>query len=119
MLANSDTLRRQIKESPELSSKSLLPGIEMEELSLYRKHRLTSSTSSPRPRPRPTCTCSNRPGSVRCTRHGYAVPERRLKKRPTSQEILRRALTPPPRRLALRWLNFRPTPSRLSVMSMA
>ncbi|KAK7267125.1 hypothetical protein RIF29_19789 [Crotalaria pallida] len=73
------------------------------------------------PRSRPACTCSNRPGSVRCARHGYAVPPSgdRMKKRVASKEILRRALTPPPKRLALRWLNFRPTPSRLSNMSMA
>ncbi|XP_054813902.1 uncharacterized protein LOC129314482 [Prosopis cineraria] len=118
MIDSASTLRRQIKKSPELSSKSSLYGIKMDELSLDRKHGLLPM-SSPRPRPRPPCTCSNRPGSVRCTLHGYAVPERMLKKRPTSQEILRRALTPPPRRLKLRWLNFRPTPSRLSVMSMA
>ncbi|KAK7272508.1 hypothetical protein RJT34_29146 [Clitoria ternatea] len=70
-------------------------------------------------RSRPACTCSNRPGSVRCARHGYVVPGERLKKRVASKEILRRALTPPPKRLALRWLNFRPTPSRLSNMSLA
>lgn len=68
---------------------------------------------------RPACTCLNRPGSVRCARHGYVVPGERLKKRLASKEILRRALTPPPKRLGLRWLNFKPTPSRLSIMSMA
>ncbi|KAK1407084.1 hypothetical protein QVD17_38695 [Tagetes erecta] len=36
-----------------------------------------------------------------------------------SKEIVRRALTPPARRLTWRWFDFRPTPSRLSVMSMA
>ncbi|XP_028779925.1 uncharacterized protein LOC114736302 [Neltuma alba] len=72
------------------------------------------------PRTRPACTCSNRPGSARCARHGYLVPPgERMKKRPASKEILRRALTPPPRRFAFRSLNFRPTPSRLSQMSMA
>lgn len=68
---------------------------------------------------RPACTCLNKPGSVRCARHGYVVPGERLKKRLGSKEILRRALTPPPKRLGLRWLNFKPTPSRLSIMSMA
>lgn len=68
---------------------------------------------------RPACTCLNRPGSVRCARHGYVVPGERLKKRMASKEILRRALTPPPKRLGLRWLNFKPTPSRLSIMSLA
>ena len=71
------------------------------------------------PRCRLACTCSNRPGSVRCARHGYIVPGERMKKRQVSQEILKRALTPPPRRLGLRWLNFRPTPSRLSNMSLS
>ncbi|CAN1346988.1 hypothetical protein LINPERPRIM_LOCUS40950 [Linum perenne] len=36
-----------------------------------------------------------------------------------SREVLRRALMPPSKRPSLRWLNFRPTPSRLSNMSMA
>ncbi|KAJ0578611.1 hypothetical protein HanIR_Chr05g0249871 [Helianthus annuus] len=36
-----------------------------------------------------------------------------------SKEMVRRALTPPARRLTWRWFDFRPTPSRLSVMSMA
>ncbi|KAG6591981.1 hypothetical protein SDJN03_14327, partial [Cucurbita argyrosperma subsp. sororia] len=35
------------------------------------------------------------------------------------REVLRRALMPPTRKPTLRWLNFRPTPSRLSNMSMA
>ncbi|XP_041028992.1 uncharacterized protein LOC121268796 [Juglans microcarpa x Juglans regia] len=66
------------------------------------------------------CTCSNHPGSVRCTRHGYAVPETTSRRRYGSKEVLvRRALTPPTRRLSLRWWNFRPTPSRLSNMSVA
>ncbi|XP_061373860.1 uncharacterized protein LOC133316155 [Gastrolobium bilobum] len=72
------------------------------------------------PRSRPACACSNRPGSVRCTRCGYVVPGERLKMPQGNKELLRRALTPPPtRRIGLRWLNFRPTPSRLSSMSMA
>ncbi|KAG6637372.1 hypothetical protein I3843_11G169500 [Carya illinoinensis] len=69
---------------------------------------------------RAVCTCSNHPGSVRCTRHGYAVPETSSRRRYGSKEVLvRRALTPPTRRLSLRWWNFRPTPSRLSNMSVA
>lgn len=36
-----------------------------------------------------------------------------------SKVMVRRALTPPARRLTWRWFDFRPTPSRLSVMSMA
>ncbi|CAN1243234.1 hypothetical protein LINPERPRIM_LOCUS5609 [Linum perenne] len=36
-----------------------------------------------------------------------------------SREMLRRALKPPTRRPSLRWVNFRPSPSRLSNMSMA
>lgn len=67
------------------------------------------------------CTCSSQPGGTRCRRHGYMVPsnERLMRRSHGSKEILRRALSPPNRRLSLRWWNFRPTPSRLSNMSMA
>lgn len=83
-----------------------------------RKNNNYAVSSSPRPRP--VCTCSNHPGAVKCTRHGYAVPHAEtLKKHSARKEVLRRALTPPPRRLSLRWFNFRPTPSRLSNMSVA
>uniref|UniRef100_A0A2N9G9C0 Uncharacterized protein n=1 Tax=Fagus sylvatica TaxID=28930 RepID=A0A2N9G9C0_FAGSY len=75
--------------------------------------------SSPRPKPRPVCTCSNHPGSVRCIRHGYVVPGETLRKNNARKVVLRRALTPPPRRSSFRWFNFRPTPSRLSSMSVA
>jgi hypothetical protein len=72
------------------------------------------------PRPRSTCTCSNRPGSVRCSKHGYMVPgDKLIRRHQANKELLRRALAPPNRRLTLRWFNFRPTPSRLSNMSMA
>ncbi|MFS7984486.1 hypothetical protein Hanom_Chr11g00987001 [Helianthus anomalus] len=40
------------------------------------------------------------------------------RRRRASKEIIRRALTPPARKPTRRWLDFRPTPSRLSVMSM-
>ncbi|KAL4619523.1 hypothetical protein ACB092_06G085200 [Castanea dentata] len=83
-----------------------------------RKNNNYAVSSSPRPRP--VCTCSNHPGSVKCTRHGYAVPHAEtLKKHSARKEVLRRALIPPPRRFSLRWFNFRPTPSRLSNMSVA
>ncbi|MCD7459031.1 hypothetical protein HAX54_039846 [Datura stramonium] len=36
-----------------------------------------------------------------------------------SKEIIKRALTPPARRPTLRWLDFKPTPSRLCNMSAA
>ncbi|CAN4096991.1 unnamed protein product [Withania somnifera] len=36
-----------------------------------------------------------------------------------NKEIIKRALTPPARRLTLRWLDFKPTPSRLCNMSAA
>nr|POF25241.1 crocetin glucosyltransferase, chloroplastic [Quercus suber] len=61
-----------------------------------RKNNNYAVSSSPRPRP--VCTCSNHPGAVKCTRHGYAVPHAEtLKKRSARKEVLRRALTPPPR----------------------
>ncbi|XP_021679078.1 uncharacterized protein LOC110663908 [Hevea brasiliensis] len=81
-----------------------------------RNHRLPPVSS---PRLRPSCTCSNRPGSARCSRHGYLIPGDKLKRRQANKEIIRRALTPPNRKLTLRWWNFRPTPSRLSNMSTA
>ncbi|XP_027769396.1 uncharacterized protein LOC114075226 [Solanum pennellii] len=36
-----------------------------------------------------------------------------------NKEIIKRALTPPARRPTLRWLDFKPTPSRLCNMSAA
>ncbi|KAG7577375.1 hypothetical protein ISN45_Aa03g016610 [Arabidopsis thaliana x Arabidopsis arenosa] len=71
-------------------------------------------------RVRVACTCSGRPGSTKCARHGFMVPsdERLMRKASDgSREVLRRALTPPIRPMNLRWLNFRPTPSRLCKMS--
>ncbi|KAK5844581.1 hypothetical protein PVK06_000721 [Gossypium arboreum] len=81
-----------------------------------RKSYMASSSSGRRPR----CTCSSRPGSVPCGRHGYMVPKQNMKRYSANKEILRRALTPSPnRKMTLRWWNFKPTPSRLSNMSMA
>ncbi|KAK4840089.1 hypothetical protein QYF36_027331 [Acer negundo] len=65
------------------------------------------------------CTCSNNPGSNKCSFHGYLVPRQKLKTLSGNKEIIRRALTPSNRRLTLRFWNFRPTPSRLSIMSTA
>ncbi|OMP04624.1 hypothetical protein COLO4_09450 [Corchorus olitorius] len=62
-----------------------------------RRKSYMASSSSPRPRPRQNM------------RKSYSA----------NKEILRRALTPPNRKMTLRWWNFRPTPSRLSNMSMA
>ncbi|KDP38907.1 hypothetical protein JCGZ_00664 [Jatropha curcas] len=84
---------------------------------IRRNNRLSSSSAS---RIRPNCTCSSRPGLVRCSRHGYVVPgDNKLKRHHANKEILRRALSPPNRKMTLRWWNFQPTPSRLSNMSMA
>ncbi|KAL3508635.1 hypothetical protein ACH5RR_028036 [Cinchona calisaya] len=47
-----------------------------------------------------------------------AVNHDKLRRRHAKKEILKRALTPPVRRPTLRWLDFRPTPSRLRNMSM-
>ncbi|KNA19081.1 hypothetical protein SOVF_064880 [Spinacia oleracea] len=44
----------------------------------------------------------------------------KLRKQQMMKELLiKRALSPPPRRLTLRWRYFQPTPSRLSMMSTA
>ncbi|XVF78167.1 hypothetical protein PTKIN_Ptkin14bG0107800 [Pterospermum kingtungense] len=78
-----------------------------------------SSSSSSSPRPRPRCTCANHPGSAPCSRHGYMIPRQSMRRYSANKEILRRALTPPNKKITLRWLNFRPTPSRFSNISMA
>ncbi|XWS27972.1 hypothetical protein CRYUN_Cryun25bG0026100 [Craigia yunnanensis] len=78
----------------------------------------SSSSSSSAPRSRPRCTCSNHPGSSPCNRHGYMVPRQNMRRYSANKEILRRALTPPNRKMTLRWWNFKPTPSRLSNMFM-
>ncbi|KAE8703231.1 NAC domain protein [Hibiscus syriacus] len=81
-----------------------------------RSYIASSSSSSGR---RPRCTCSGRLGSVPCSRHGYMVPKQNMRRYGGNKEILRRALAPPNRKMTLRWWNFKPTPSRLSNMSMA
>ncbi|KAJ6966508.1 hypothetical protein NC652_004151 [Populus alba x Populus x berolinensis] len=60
--------------------------------------RRNNQEASISPRPRSTCTCSNRPGSVRCSKHGYLVPSDKLRRNQANTEILRRALAPPNRR---------------------
>lgn len=57
--------------------------------------------------------------TTRGLRSGIAVYGNTLRRREAKKEILRRALTPPVKRPTLRWLDFRPTPSRLCNMSMA
>ncbi|KAK8622759.1 hypothetical protein V6N13_117661 [Hibiscus sabdariffa] len=79
-----------------------------------RKSYMASSSGR-----RPRCTCLNRPGSAPCSRHGYMVPKQNMRRYGANKEILRRALAPPNRKMRLRWWNFKPTPSRLSNMSMA
>ena len=90
----------------------------MEENQGRRKSYMVSSSSSS-PRLRLRCTCSNHPGSAPCRRHGYMVPRQNMRRYSANKEILRRALTPPNRKMTFRWWNFRPTPSRFSNMSMA
>ncbi|KAF3533867.1 hypothetical protein DY000_02042955 [Brassica cretica] len=84
-------------------------GAEMRERSETTQVRRRSHGSALRVRQ--ACTCSGRHGSSKCVRHGFMVPS------DGSREVLRRALMPPIRRMNLRWLNFRPTPSRLCRMS--
>ncbi|KAK7405207.1 hypothetical protein VNO78_06406 [Psophocarpus tetragonolobus] len=52
----------------------------------------------------PGCTCSNQPGSTKRVHCVYMVP----KMSHGNQEVLRRALTRPPKRIDFRCLNFRP-----------
>ncbi|KAL5081693.1 hypothetical protein RYX36_010114 [Vicia faba] len=107
-MLDTNVSQQQTKESSQLPPKMSVSGQNKNEGYLPMSQRF-----------RPACTCSSRPGSVQCARHGYVVPGERMKKRVASKEILRRALMPAPKRFALRWLNFKPTPSRLSVMSLA
>nr|XP_009609874.1 uncharacterized protein LOC104103660 [Nicotiana tomentosiformis]XP_016440047.1 PREDICTED: uncharacterized protein LOC107765861 [Nicotiana tabacum] len=80
------------------------------------------------------CNCKNRfPSSPRSQQHRDSSPRisRTVRATATShyslrklhgsanKEIIKRALTPPARRLTLRWLDFKPTPSRLCNMSAA
>lgn len=55
--------------------------------------------------------------AVRGARQGIVPSHSRLSRRQANKEIIRRAITPPARRPTLRWLDFKPTPSRLSNMS--
>ncbi|KAK8706162.1 hypothetical protein V6N13_049737 [Hibiscus sabdariffa] len=81
-----------------------------------RKTYMTPSSSGRRPR----CTCLSRPGLAPCRRHGYMLPKQSMRRYGANKEVLRRALAPPPnRKMTVRWWNFKPTPSRLSNMSMA
>ncbi|VVA97736.1 unnamed protein product [Arabis nemorensis] len=93
-------------------------GVEMPGRSETNRNRRRSHGSGLRVRP--ACTCSGRPGSAKCARHGFMVPsdERLMRKASDgSKEVLRRALTPPIKRMNLRWWNFQPTPTRLGKMS--
>ncbi|KAL2473201.1 uncharacterized protein Fot_48937 [Forsythia ovata] len=65
-------------------------------------------------------TSSTQYGSrlVRGFQHEATLPSNRLRRQQANKEIIRRALTPPCHRPSWRWWNFRPTPSRLSKMSM-
>ncbi|GMJ05213.1 hypothetical protein like AT3G15518 [Hibiscus trionum] len=83
-----------------------------------RKSYMASSSSSSLER-RLRCTCTSRPGSAPCSRHGYMLPKQNMRRYGANKEILRRALAPPNRKVTLRWWNFKPTPSRLSNMSLA
>ncbi|CAK9325170.1 unnamed protein product [Citrullus colocynthis] len=68
---------------------------------------------------RSTCRSFSFGGMVRGGRNLMGVPGDKFRRNQGSREVLRRALMPPSRRPTLRWMNFRPTPSRLSNMSMA
>lgn len=57
--------------------------------------------------------------TTRGLRSEMTVYRDKFRRREAKKEILRRALTPPVKRPTLRWLDFRPTPSRLCNMSMA
>ncbi|GAA0161230.1 hypothetical protein LIER_17592 [Lithospermum erythrorhizon] len=76
---------------------------------IYNKGSLSSSSSS--------ASSKNGLRSVSKLRNQFSTFSLRLRLEQANKEMLRRALTPPTRRLRKRWLNFKPTPSRLSNMS--
>ncbi|MCL7046635.1 hypothetical protein MKW94_021434 [Papaver nudicaule] len=96
----------------------------------------TTVNSSNKP-PRRVCSCSpsNHAGAFRCSRHNnqqqtsvvvvlrntnsLAQYSRNGRVRSADRELLKRALMPPVCRSAKRCRDFRPTPSRLSSMSIA
>ncbi|KAI3868688.1 hypothetical protein MKX03_007488 [Papaver bracteatum] len=93
----------------------------------------TMISSSNKPRRR-MCSCSpsNHPGAFRCSHHHQQTSvvvvlrntnsgeqSRNGRVRSADRELLKRALMPPVRRSARRCWDFRPTPSRLSTMSIA
>ncbi|GFZ04826.1 hypothetical protein Acr_17g0003980 [Actinidia rufa] len=80
--------------------------------------RSNSMASSPRPQRTYTRSSSCNSRSVRSGHHEIPVPKNKSRRCGAQREILRRALTPPIRRQSRRWWDFRPTPSRLSNMSM-
>ncbi|KAG7024857.1 hypothetical protein SDJN02_13676, partial [Cucurbita argyrosperma subsp. argyrosperma] len=68
---------------------------------------------------RSTCRSFSFSGMVRSGRNVMTAGGDKFRRNQGRREVLRRALMPPTRKPTLRWLNFRPTPSRLSNMSMA
>ncbi|KAL5730154.1 hypothetical protein ACHQM5_003012 [Ranunculus cassubicifolius] len=76
----------------------------------YRNQNKSNVTASPRLRSS---------GSYRLSNRELAVAGGRMRRRSACKEVLKRALAPPVRRSNnQRWWNFRPSPSRLSRMSV-
>ncbi|KAK4373987.1 hypothetical protein RND71_004664 [Anisodus tanguticus] len=71
--------------------------------------------ASPRSKHRDSSQVSRRPLRTTATSH-YSL---RKVHGSANKEIIKRALAPPARRPTLRWLDFKPTPSRLCNMSAA
>ncbi|XAR56573.1 hypothetical protein NMG60_11037114 [Bertholletia excelsa] len=88
-------------------------------------HGCRSSSAAPAPSPRlphayaRSSSCNWRSAARECPRLPATAPTGRLRGHRAHKEILRRALSPPARRMGHRCWDFRPTPSRLSNMSMA
>ncbi|XP_058097352.1 uncharacterized protein LOC131242589 [Magnolia sinica] len=109
---------RQLKKSMSLLHNSLAD-MSVSGRQLKKSMSFHNNSPSASPRPQQTCTCSpsDHPGSFRCSRHKPVDPTKWPRRRHTSREILRRALSPSASGHR-RW-NFRPIPSRLCNMSMA
>ncbi|OIS96024.1 PREDICTED: uncharacterized protein LOC109235426 [Nicotiana attenuata] len=108
----------------------VLPSME----TITQKLSLLPAKSPPLGRAERKYSCKSRlPSSPRSQQHRDSSPHisRTVRATATShyslrklhgsanKEIIKRALTPPARRLTLRWLDFKPTPSRLCNMSAA
>lgn len=110
--------QKQIRERLQVAARpsiSVSGGAKTERRDSLIRHNSSVNKVAPRSRLVRTFSGSSNNHSagklIRCRPFGYGES--------AGEVLIKKALTPPKRRLTLRWWNFRPTPSRLSNMSMA